>query len=236
MQEPGSCARLVMTVMLTLAAGSMAAAPLAPQTSTNKLGRTPTQPQALLYSQNDNPGVQSTNSQNFEAANDAFDNELADDFVVPAGGWAIDNVTVAGVYFNGPGPAPNVSVTFYSNSGTLPGAPIGACTYPAVVPVDTTGSFSINLSPVCTLAPGTYWVGVVANMNFTPGGQWGWTDRTVTSNSPAAWRNPGGGFGTPCTAFGPRGAACGIDAAAPDQMFSLSGVPTPVELGGFEIE
>ena len=32
-------------------------------------------------------------------------------------------------------------------------------------------------------------------MTFNPNGEWGWTDRTVQSNNPAAWQNPGGGFG-----------------------------------------
>lgn len=189
------------------------------------------QGKVLLYSQLDSPGAQATNSQNFEAANDAFDNELADDFVVPAAGWVVDTVTVPGLYFNGPGPAPSVHVNFYANSGTLPGAAVVGCDYPAVVPADAAGDFTLTLAPACALAAGTYWVSVVANMNFTPSGQWGWSDRTVTSNNPAAWRNPGGGFGIPaCTGFAPRGATCGIDAPAPDQLFSLSGTVVPVEL------
>jgi hypothetical protein len=192
---------------------------------------------SLLYGQTDSPGAQATNSQNFEAANDAFDNELADDFVVPAAGWGINEVQVQGLYFNGTGPAPTVHVRFYSNSGTLPGALVAGCDYPAVVPADTAGSFTLTLAPVCNLTAGTYWVSVVANMNFTPSGQWGWQDRAVTTNSPAAWRNPGGGFGVPgCLAFGARGATCGIDAAAPDQIFSLFGQVLPVELQSFSAE
>ena len=184
----------------------------------------------LLYSQLDAPGAQATNSQNFEAANDAFDNELADDFVVPAAGWSIDTVFVDGLYFNGTGPAASAHVTFYANAAGLPGAAVVGCDYPAVVPADAAGNFTLTLAPACALTAGTYWVSVIANMNFTPGGQWGWGDRTTTSNSPAAWRNPGGGFGPPCAAFAARGATCGIDAAAPDQLFSLSGTVSPVEL------
>ena len=46
-----------------------------------------------------------TSSQNFEADLDAYDDELADDFVVPGGdAWTIDQVDAAGVYFNGTGP------------------------------------------------------------------------------------------------------------------------------------
>ena len=31
-------------------------------------------------------------------------------------------------------------------------------------------------------------------MDYTPNGEFGWEDRTVVANSPAAWQNPGGGF------------------------------------------
>ena len=57
-------------------------------------------------------------SQNFEAASNAYDDELADDFVVPGGvSWTISTVDVAGEYFNGPGPANSVNVNFYANGG-----------------------------------------------------------------------------------------------------------------------
>jgi len=45
----------------------------------------PKVPQVTLYDQLNNPGVVSTNSQDFETANNAFDDFVADDFVVPAG-------------------------------------------------------------------------------------------------------------------------------------------------------
>src|SRR6185369_621315 len=97
-----------------------------------------------------------------------------------------------------------------------------------------TGSFSVDLPAPCVLAAGTYWVSVQARMDFSAGGQWGWNDRTVTSNSPAAWRNPGGGFGSPCTNWGVRAGLCNIDAGSPDQVFQIvgtagvaCGTPTP---------
>ena len=114
----------------------------------------------------------------------------------PAGQtWTVEQVNVSGVYFNGPGPAASVNVTFYSNSGTLPGAAVPGGTYTAIPMGDAAGNFTIPLPSSLVLTAGTYWVSVQANMDFTPGGEWGWTDRTVTSNSPAAWQNPGGGFG-----------------------------------------
>ena len=52
-------------------------------------------------------------------------------------------------------------------------------------------------------------------MTFSPSGEWGWTDRTVQSNNPAAWQNPGGGFGM-CPLGTP--ANCGLAAGGPDQV------------------
>ena len=47
-----------------------------------------------------------------------YDDELADDFVVPGDvSWTINTVDVAGEYFNGPGPANSVNVSFYANGG-----------------------------------------------------------------------------------------------------------------------
>src|SRR5438093_1850288 len=88
---------------------------------------------------------------------------------------------------------------------------------------DKGGNFTIPLPTSLVLAPGTYWVSVQANMDFTPFGEWGWLDRAVTSNSAAVWQNPGGGFGTACTTWGRRGVTCGIDPAAPDQIFQILG-------------
>ncbi|MEI2690143.1 MAG: hypothetical protein V9H69_10730 [Anaerolineae bacterium] len=59
-------------------------------------------------------------------------------------------------------------------------------------------------------------------MDFAAGGQWGWTERMVQSNSASAWRNPGGGFGTSCSAWGARFATCGVG-TYPDLVFRLSG-------------
>ena len=72
------------------------------------------------------------------------------------------------------------------------------------MPTDTAGSLDLALAAPCVLPSGTYWVSVVANMDFATGGQWGWVERTVQSNGASAWRNPGGGFGTPCANWGAR--------------------------------
>jgi hypothetical protein len=177
-------------------------------------------PTDVLYDQTDNPGTNSITSQNFEAANDPFDNQAADDFMVPAGAWLVTEVDVSGVYFNGTGPLASVNVWFYADAAGLPGAEVYSAL--GVVPVDTAGSLVITLPDTATLPAGTYWLSVQANMDFVPGGQWGWTERTVQSNSASAWQNPGGGFGTPCASWGARVATCGVG-TDPDLIFRLVG-------------
>jgi hypothetical protein len=190
-------------------------------------------PDIILYDQYDNAGANSTSSQNFEAANDPFDDFSADDFVVPAGEtWNITEVDVLGAYFNGAGPADSFNVFIYQDSAGLPGTNVYTATNQTFTTADNL-NFVINLAVPAVLSEGTYWVSVQANMDFAVGGQWGWTDRTVQNNSPAAWQNPGGGFGI-CLTWGYRGdpAGCNIDPGVPDQVYRLIGTtgaatPTP---------
>jgi hypothetical protein len=179
----------------------------------------PAAPQVTLYDQLNNPGTLSTVSQQFPD-NPTFSSDLADDFVVPSGQtWTIAEVDAQGLYFNGPGPADNFNVFIYQNSGTLPGAVVYTAT--AQTYVNNAGVFQVTLAVPAVLTAGTYWVEVQAHMSFTPNGEWGWTDRTVQANSPAAWQNPGGGFAL-CPTWGAR-TACTGDAPAPDQMYRLIG-------------
>ncbi len=181
----------------------------------------------VLYDQYDNQGANGITSQDFEAANDAFDNQGADDFVVPDGeDWDITGVDADGVYFNGPGPAASVNVSFYENGagGLLPGSLLA--NRPASAFTGSGGDFVVTLATPVRLEPGTHWVSVQARQDFSPAGQWGWTERTVTSNGASAWQNPGGGFSAACTAWGRRVADCGIG-TQPDLVFRLNGTVVP---------
>jgi hypothetical protein len=185
---------------------------------------TPTQtPTAgVLYNQYNNAGTHSISSQNFEPESDRYDDELADDFVVPGGQtWYVTQVDVDGAY-SGSGPADSVNVRFYANGDLhLPGILVAERldqTY-----TGSAGNFAVALSPSVLLMPGTYWVSVQANQNMWPAGQWGWTDRTVQLNYEAAWRNPGGGFTNPCIDWGYRATTCDIVPTSPDQVFLLRG-------------
>ena len=190
-------------------------------------------PLVVLYDQTSNPGANSITSQDFEAAKDAYDNQAADDFVVPAGvSWSVSQVEVAGVYYNGTGPAPTVNVFFYNNATTLPGTQVYSAL--GVVPTDVSGSFTIALTTPAVLPAGTYWVSVQAVMSFSAGGQWGWTERTIQSNSASAWRNPGGGFGSPCANWGARVATC-LVGTQPDLIYRLSGTIQPLSTPAIEL-
>jgi len=182
----------------------------------------PKAPFVTLYDQYDNFSTTASVSQDFEAANNAFDAQLGDDFVVPAGQtWSITNVALRGLYFNGPGPAASMNVYFYTNGGTLPATPVYTATNLAF---SVTGEdFSVPLTVPAVLSAGTYWVSVQARLDFTPGGEFGWYDRTVQSNSPAAFRNPGGGFNCPAGGAWAAKTGCIPTAGGPDQVFKLVG-------------
>ena len=196
------------------------------QKSASGTGVLPDAPEgSLLYDQNDNPQGNGASSQNFEAALNGYDTFAADDFVVTDAAWDITGVNTAGVYFNGLGPMGSVNVTFYANSPgggdpDLPGAV--ECTYSGIVPGDAAGSLTITLPATCSLAAGTHWVEVQANMDFAVGGQWAWSTRTVQSGSESVWRNPGNGFGTGCVAYAPL-TVCIPVGLGPDFMFQIEG-------------
>jgi len=176
----------------------------------------------VLYTQADNDSGVGVVSQDFETANDVYDSEGADDFVVPDGvTWAVMSVTANGVYFNGAGPAPAVNLTIFADNAGVPGAV--ECAYPLQTPADSAGVFTFTLPTTCYLVSGTYWIDVQARMDFAAGGEWGWESRSVQSNAAALWKNPGDGLGTGCTTFGSPMNSCITAAGGPDFLFSLSG-------------
>jgi hypothetical protein len=209
--------------------------PAVPQFSSGTLGARllvasppPEAPQTVLYDQYNNAGANVTASDSFTDL-PTFSADSADDFVVPAGQtWAVQSIDVDGGYFVGAGPATDWNVLFYVDNAGFPGAQVYNSTHQ---PVQRNGrTFTINLPTPAMLNPGTYWVEIQANMIYGTQGQWGWTNRTVTSYNAAVWRNPGGSLGS-CRAWGRRGATCGIDASAPDQVYRLNGTMVSAQLG-----
>lgn len=186
----------------------------------------------VLYSQLDAPAGNGVPDQDFEASFDAYDSFAADDFVVTdPSGWTINSIGTVGTTGT-PGGA-TVSVRFYANSvgggdPDLPNLADVRCTYTGLVPVDTLGSFAINLPTSCILPPGAFWVEIQTSQNFGSFGQHFWSNRSTQSNSESVWRNPGNGFASGCTTYAPA-TVCGVGGgASPDLLFSISGQP-----GGF---
>jgi Kelch motif len=206
-----------------------------PQASSGAIGphgiSAPPQPQApqvVLYDQYNNASTVASLSSTFTDF-PTFSADLADDFVVPGGQtWNVESIDADGVYFNGPGPAASFNVFFYADNAGLPGTQVYAAANQTFTQNGST--FTVTLPTAAVLSAGTYWVEIQGNMTFNPNGEWGWTDRTVQSNSPAAWQNPGGGFGF-CPTWTVK-TVCIPTAGGPDQVYRLNGTssggtPTP---------
>lgn len=128
----------------------------------------------------------------------SYDSYSADNFAVKKT-CKVTGVETVGQYFNGSGPAESETVTFYADdAGGVPGTVIDTQT---VVGTDNGGSFSIPLQTVA-LSPGSYWVSVSANMDFSAGGEWGWdlTDHQKQGSN-GQFENVGGAFGV-CPTWG----------------------------------
>jgi len=179
-------------------------------------------PVRVLYNQNDDDADSAITSQNFEAQYDAFDNQAADDFRVPANTtWKVKKVIVTGTYQGFPGPASSENVFYYKDAGGLPGTL--RAELDNIAGADSGGNFVIP-APVRVKGGDlgrTYWVSVQINMDFSIGGQWYWETRSVQTDNRAAWQNPGNGFGTNCTTWATMQTCLGFP--GPDLMFALSG-------------
>ncbi|HQW75542.1 MAG TPA: hypothetical protein PLJ77_01535 [Dokdonella sp.] len=176
----------------------------------------------VLFDQTANPSASGVTAQNFSSGFDAYDNEAADDFAVPAGGWTLSSVnlvTSTSGGFTGP---TTVSVNIYPDATGVPGT-TAACSYAAAPAVIGATSTTITLPSTCSLAAGTYWLAASIALDFTPNGQVFWTNVTVGSLSDSVWRNPGDGFATGCTDWGTL-AACGVGGGVdPGYSFQLLG-------------
>jgi hypothetical protein len=181
----------------------------------------------VLYDQNNNDAGVGIVSQNFEAAFDIYDSQGADTVKIKQTLVKANEVVVTGVYFNGSGPATSVNVTFYKNSGGLPGGTSASYTGLAYTDLSGFGSFDIKF-PTLKLKKGTYWVSVQANMDFGSGGEWGWETTSIQHGTAAVWQNPGNGFSTGCTTYANMQGCIGALGEGPDFMFTIKGkVVTP---------
>lgn len=185
---------------------------------------------AVLFDQTDNASGNGAPVQNFEPGFDIYDSQGADDFeFTSATGWTIEQVNFVITQSAGGTPA-SVDVAIHANSPgggntDLPGAAV--CTYAGVAPGQTgapPSALNVVLPTPCIIPQGRYWVSLIVNQDFGGGGgQVFWSNRTTQSLSGGAWRNPGGGFGTPCTDWGPM-TTCNVGGGVnPDFLFQIVG-------------
>jgi PASTA domain-containing protein len=219
----GAAIAVTATLAVT-ATGTARSAPAGSFSSAHETA-TPSTPADTLYDQYDNDGPFFTTSQDFEPGMSVYDDEVADDFVVPTGvGWSISAVEVAGEY-NGSGPANSVNVDFYANgANNRPGTLLQSRPNQSYA---NGPNFSVALSQQVSLGPGTYWVSVQASQDYFPQGEWGWQNRNEQSNADASWQNPNDGFGTGCATWASRDACVGGGVSGPDQVYRLLGTVGP---------
>jgi len=153
-----------------------------------------------------------------------YANAAADDFTIPAGDaiWTIEVINVQGAYFNGPGPAQSVNVYILGNSGGLPDSTnLSAASIYAAENLSYTdvgsGDFEIDLpGSGLSLAPGTYWLVVQANMDAFSAGQWGWRESSASADTgtmvgfESAWFENAVLFNTCVGAWGARITTCNV--------------------------
>lgn len=197
---------------------------------------------ALLFNQTGSAALQGILAMtNLDAGQEAFDTELADDFNVPAGGWAIAVVRLGTFYHSGGTPvrpSANGNVTFYYNSAAgRPGLVIPGCAF-MNVPLAYNEFYQtsvLTLPQVCALPQGRHWMGFSGNLSYADqeGGVYV-TQETTSASGVIAWRNPGGGYGPNCLTWGAP-TSCGLDWNG-DMTFQLYGQTTPVTLQKFSVE
>ena len=169
----------------------------------------------VLYDQSTGDTGAAISSQNFGSDLDSYDDQAADDFIIPAGHvWRVKEVDVIGGYTEGT--ADSQHITIYADHNGVPGTVVADCD--GLHGTDNGGSFAIKIELPCRirLHKGTYWLAVVANQTT---GQWLWEARAPIVGSEAVWENPKGGWGV-CNNWGTLDECFGLP---DDLMFTLKG-------------
>lgn len=235
---------------ITLAfAGTAIAAPRAPATkSATAQTRAIANPQPaggaiVLFDQTASPGTSGVIAmRNLDPGSEPYDAEMADDFAVPSGGWAVSQVRIGTFYEGQKGSTvtPSVvgNITFFADAAGVPGAAVAGCTYTGIaLSYDIgTGYSTLNLPTECALSTaGTYWIAFSGDLAYqAEGGGVYVVQQTTTAGAAPVWRNPGDGFGSGCTAWT---ALTSCDFSTNGGMtVQILGRTTPVSLQGFSID
>jgi hypothetical protein len=167
-------------------------------------------------------------SQNFTDLPNSTQAFAADDFTVPDCGWEVERVVLQGSYAEGSGPATSFNLFVLAKTGSLPVStdPAGTALFifNNVAYAETSpGVFEIPISGGLILPEGDYWLIAQANMSSSVGGQWLWSESSLTPNSgttngdESAWfqteafiTDPQNDVATCVDAWGRRITDCGI--------------------------
>ena len=149
-------------------------------------------------------------AQNFESGYDMYDCWIADDFSIDGVDTVrIDSIAIRGAYSGGGGPADSLSLTITSDSSWYPAfsqTVAAAMVLPANFS-DNAGTFMARLNPPFKLpAAERYWLVGQTGMNYSPSGQWFWTNYAGVLNyatTTAYFLNPGDGFSAGATNWTP---------------------------------
>ena len=156
----------------------------------------------VLYDQSAGSNGLAIISQSFEPTFSVYDSNGADDFP-KLHGATITEVVANGVYFNGSGPASSFDVIFYKQiklkHGVAKKVKVQAtCAaqgytdlgvgYPDITLKGCKGSTTFHKGG---------WVAVIANLEFSAGGEWGWNTNAVINGSQSVYRTPNDPSGCP---------------------------------------
>jgi len=179
-----------------------------------------------------------------------YSSYLADDFVVPAGGWSINAMFIPNNGWNGATTITCASMLhfeIYADAGGIPAgypggpAPVWSLAVPPTDPqiTITNGSGGIPTNVLATLtapavipAAGTYWFIFYPSADFGVCGQFGRQPSDTTNGAVVQFINPGGAFG-----YGTSYQSWAIvGATLHDEAFRFEGDIIPVTLQSFDIE
>ncbi|MBI5804552.1 T9SS type A sorting domain-containing protein [candidate division TA06 bacterium] len=157
-----------------------------------------------VWYQIDGASTTGSAAQNFEAANDAYDCWIMEDFWIagPDSLW-LDSVYVQGLYTS-TGPLDSIQFIIMPDSAGAPGypafsQPLWSGYFTPASYTETTGSFMVRLPTQVKVYgnnPGL-WMAFQGQMNYDVGGQWYINQNTMPlrGSYEGFWYNPGGGFG-----------------------------------------
>ena len=209
-----SAMALALAATLSPMASAQSAGPSAVQHSSAAISALPVSSDALCAGNNGAPNGDGISAQNFEAEFDAYDNEGAADFKIPAGTKCkVKTVAITG-QFSAAGPSESITMTISKNDGGVPGAE--KCTATLAAP----GPNYVVPFTDCRLRAGKYWLHGYVTMSFTAAGQWYWNTTNDQLLTDDLWRNPGDGFASGCTDWGTILNCIGLDY---EYLFAING-------------